>query len=141
MSKTTSIILQVAGVILLVAIAAGVAFQFGYRLGVSNSPAVAEQMEKWLDKTGELPATYAYRVPWQVGYYHPFAFGFFPAGRLIGIVITIFLFFTALRLIFFRPWMHHRWHHPMHPCMRYWEEHPENPPASGQPTAPQGESN
>ena len=148
MSKTTSIILRVVGVILLVAIAAGVAFQFGYRLGVSNSPAIAEQMGKWLDKTGELPAPYAYRgmanpMP-GYGYYAPFmayGMGFHPIGRLVGILFTVFLVFGALRLIFFRPWMHHSWHHHMHPCMRYWDEHPENPPASGQPTAPQGESN
>ncbi len=139
MSKTTSIILQVAGVILLLVIAAGVAFQFGYGQGVSNSPAVAEQMEKWLDKTGELPASYAYRTPGQVRYYNPFIFGTYPVSRLIGIVITIFLFFTALRLIFFRPWAYHRWHHHMHPWAPYWEGQPY-PPNAAQPQAPQAEN-
>jgi len=146
MSKTASIILQVAGVILLLVIAAGVAFQFGYGQGVSNSPAVAEQMEKWLDKTGELPAPYAYRgmanpMP-GYGYYAPFmayGMGFHPIARLLGVLFTVFLFFTALRLIFFRPWAYHRWHRHMHPWAPYWEGQPY-PPNAAQPQAPQAEN-
>ena len=147
MKKSLSITLKILGVLILLAIVGGAAFRIGYGRGAADSPAIAAQIQTWQDKTDKVPAPYPfYNYPGQMmrGGHAPFLMpfgrgGFFSIGRLLGFLFLAFLFFGALRFLFFRRMMHHHGHGHWHGHMPPWAQQP-TPQAPAQPENPQGEA-
>jgi hypothetical protein len=153
MKKPIFIVLRVLVVLALLAIVGGGAFRMGYARGVTDSPAIAEQMQTWQKNAGALPVPYAfgayprwgaallrpYPGPMMFGGY-PMAyghhFGFNPFGGILAFLFFGFLFFGAMRMIFFRRMMHHGWQHGHMPP---WAQQPA-PQAPAQPENPQPEN-
>jgi hypothetical protein len=107
-----SIVFRVIGILVLIGvlvIAGSFIYRAGFSQGVAQSPAVATAIS---GQSGQVvPAPYAPMYGYPRGMWmHPF-WGFSPFGCLLGFFL-IFLFFGALRMIFF-PRGHGRrhWHH------------------------------
>jgi hypothetical protein len=105
-----SIVFRVIGILLLIgvfAVAGVFIYNAGYTQGAVHSAAVSAVSEQ---PAQVVPAPY----PPMYGYYpgpwlHPY-FGFFPFGCCFGIFL-IFLFFGAMKMIFFPRWYGgRRWH-------------------------------
>lgn len=114
------------GAILVLGLIAG-AGAFGYRAGmaqgISQAPAVAKAIEKAAENGQAAPAPFmSYGHGFGYGY-SPMSFhhGFFnPIGAICGSILFLFLFFGAMKMLFFRRMMWHGGH--MHgPWGRHWE--------------------
>ncbi len=102
------------------------AYKAGMAQGISQAPAVATAISKAAEngQPAPFPPMYGYGRPYGYGYGYPYGhhFGFFPIGGLCFGIFFLFLFFGALRMIFFRR-MRHAWgHHGHHgPWGKDWE--------------------
>jgi hypothetical protein len=117
MSRSTSITLRIVGIVLVLAIMAGVgfvAYQAGYNHGVDDSPEVTEAINNAKEDGGVVLYSHGIRS------FSPFGMrshsGFFPFGMICGLFFFGFLALCAMRLIFRPfwggPWrMHPGWHH------------------------------
>jgi len=122
MSRMGFVFRLFAALVLLGLIAVGgyMVYQAGISQGVAQAPAVATAISKAAENGQSMPMygpSYGYPHPYGFEYGH--RFGFFPGGICFSIFF-IFLIFGLLRVVFFRPWMHHRWHGDGH-WGRKWE--------------------
>jgi hypothetical protein len=124
MKKGPFILIRVLGALLVLGLIAG-AGAFGYRAGmaqgISQAPVVAKAIEKAAEN-GQVAPQMMY--PRGFGYgYSPMPFhhaGFFPFGAICGSIFFLFLFFGAMKMLFFRRMMWSGGH--MHgPWGRHWE--------------------
>lgn len=111
------LIFRVIGVLLLLGlIAAGgyMAYQAGVAQGITQAPEVAVAIEKAAEngQVAPVPPMYGYGYGYPFGYGHPHHF-FNPFGAICGSIFFLFLFFGAMRLLFFRR-MSHGWGHHRH---------------------------
>src|SRR5512133_1346652 len=107
MKKNSFIWVRVLGVLLALGLIAG-AGTFGYRAGmaqgITQAPAVAKAIEKAAEN-GQAAPQIMYPHSFDYGY-SPMPFhhgGFFnPFGAICGSIFFLFLFLSAMRMIFFR---------------------------------------
>ena len=136
----SSVVFRVIGILVLLgvlAVAGVIVYRAGYTQGVIQSPAVATAAS---EQPGQvIPAPYP---PHMVGYgagmwMHPF-WGFPPFFACLFGFFLIFLFFGALRMIFFPRWYGRRhWHrHGYGPWDDPRWEHGEGPGKQGQGKGP-----
>lgn len=124
MFKNGFIFRLIGVVVLLGVVSAGLfmAFKAGEANGISQAPAVATAIAKAAESGQGIPAPiYGYGYP----YHHGFGphFGFFPIGGLCFGIFFLFLFFGALKMIFFRRMMWHGRHHGHRgPWGKHWED-------------------
>jgi len=108
-----SIVFRVIGILVLMVVlvvAGSLVFRAGYTQGVAQSPVVATAISEQAGQVipAPYPPMHGYHYPGM--WMHPF-WGFSPFGCLFGFFL-IFLFFGALRMIFFPRWHGRRhWHH------------------------------
>jgi hypothetical protein len=116
---------RVLGILLVLGLIAG-AGAFGYRAGmaqgITQAPAVAKAIEKAAEN-GQVAPIPPMMYGNGYGYYPMFGHhhGFFnPFGAICGSIIFLFLFFGAMKMLFFRRMMWNGGH--MHgPWGRHWE--------------------
>jgi hypothetical protein len=125
MNKGPSIVLRVLGLLLVLGLIAG-AGAFGYRSGmargIEQAPEVAAAIENAAE-SGQVapipPIMYGYGYPQMYGFHHPHFFN--PFGAICFSFLFLFLFFGAMKMLFFRR-MRHGWaHHEHGPWGRDWE--------------------
>jgi len=126
MKNGSFIWVRVLGVLLVLGLIAGAGafgFKAGMAQGITQAPAVAKAIEKAAEN-GQVAPQMMY--PRNFGYgYSPMPFhhhGFNPIGAICGSIFFLFLFFGAMKMLFFRRMM---WGgHPMHmhaPWGKPWE--------------------
>lgn len=123
MNKGPFILFRVFGLLLVLGLIAG-AGAFGYRAGmargVEQAPEVAAAIEKAAEN-GQVapisPMMYGYGYPQPYGFGHPHFFN--PFGAICFSFLFIFLFFGAMKMLFFRR-MRHGWGHHG-PWRKDWE--------------------
>ncbi|MEW6504335.1 MAG: hypothetical protein ACOYXO_10375 [Chloroflexota bacterium] len=146
MKKPISIVLRVVVFLALLAVVGRAAFGIGYARGVTESPAIAEQVQSWQNKTDNVPGIYAfpgYAGPMMRGGYSPLMmqrghFGFNPIAGFLGFLFLAFVFFGVMRLVFFRRMMHNN--EPWHGHMPPWVQQQPAPQSPAQPEPPQTEN-
>jgi hypothetical protein len=115
-------IFRLIGVLLLLGlVAAGgyMTYKAGLAQGIAQSPDVAAAIEKSVENGQFAPVMPIYGYPRPYGFGHPYFFN--PFLAVCGSILFFFLFFGALRMIFFRPW-HRGWaHHRHHAPWGKWE--------------------
>ena len=127
MNKGPFIVLRVLGILLILGLIAG-AGAFGYKAGlaqgIQQAPEVAAAFEKAAEN-GQVampgaPMMYGYGYPHMYGFGHPHFFN--PFGAICFSFLFLFLFFGAMKMLFFRR-MRHSWgHHGHHgPWRKDWE--------------------
>jgi len=125
MKNGSFIWVRVLGVLLVLGLIAGAGafgFKAGMAQGITQAPAVAKAIEK-ATESGQVAPQMMY--PHSFGYgYSPMPFhhgGFFnPIGAICGSIFFLFLFFGAMKMLFFRRMMWHGGH--MHgPWGKHWE--------------------
>ena len=129
MKKGPFIVLRVLGALIVLGLIAG-AGAFGYQAGVARgieqAPQVAAAIENAAENGQVAPVMPMYGHGYAYGYPQPYGFGFHhhfnPFGAICGSIFFLFLFFGAMKLIFFRR-MRHGWgHHGHHgPWGKGWE--------------------
>jgi hypothetical protein len=110
----------IGAVLLIVLVAAGgfMAYRAGVAQGVLQAPAVATAISKAAPVP---PMMYGHGYGYGYPMYGPH-FGFFPFGAICGSIFFLFLFFGAMRMIFFGGMRHHGWEGRHHgPWGRHWE--------------------
>jgi hypothetical protein len=121
------LVFRIVGALILVALFIGggaMAYRAGMAQGITQAPAVATAIAKSAESGQSAPIPpmmfgreYGYGYP-MYGHH----FGFFPIGAICGSIFFLFLFFGALRMIFFRGMMHRKWEGRHHgPWGRHWE--------------------
>jgi hypothetical protein len=126
MKNGSFIWIRVLGAILVLGLIAGAGafgYQAGVSQGVSQAPAVAKAIEKAAEN-GQVQPPMMYGRNFAYGY-SPMPFhhgGFFnPIGAICFSIFFLFLFFGAMKMLFFRRMMWHGGH--MHgPWGRHWED-------------------
>jgi len=121
------LIFRIIGVVVLICLIAGgifMAFRAGEAQGISQSPAVATAFVQSAENGQPVPLPpMMYGNPYGYGYGYPMYgphHGFFPFGAICGSIFFLFLFFGAMKMLFFRRMAWHRSH--MHgPWSRHWE--------------------
>ncbi len=112
MKNNSFIWLRILGAILVLGLIAG-AGAFGYKAGmaqgITQAPAVAKAIEKAAENGQAVPAPFmSYGRDFGYGYHSmPFHHrGFFnPIGAICGSILFLFLFFGAMKMLFFRRMM------------------------------------
>lgn len=101
-------IFRLIGVLLLTGlVAAGgfMAYRAGVAQGISQSPEVAEAIQRTAESGQPILPMVGYGYGF--GYRHHFS----PFGALCFSILSLFLFFGLLKFLFFRPWRHGWAHH------------------------------
>ena len=110
----------IGAVLLIVLVAAGgfMAYRAGVAQGVIQAPAVATAISKAAESGHAAPVP-----PMMYGHDYGYHFGFSPFGAICGSIIFLFLFFGAIKMIFFHGMMHRSLEgHKHHGHWgRYWE--------------------
>lgn len=101
------LIFRLIGVLLLLGlvVAGGyTTYKAGIAQGIMQSPDVAAAIEKTAENGQAAPIIpmYSYGYPHPYGFGHPHFFN--PFFAVCGSILFLFVFFGALRMIFFRPW-------------------------------------
>ena len=120
MNKGPFILFRVFGLLIVLGLIAG-AGAFGYKAGmmrgIEQAPEVAAAIEKAAENGASVPPMYGNGYAY--GYPHPYGFGyhhFNPFGAICGSIFFLFLFFGAMKMLFFRRmrrgWGHHGYHGP-----------------------------
>ena len=123
MNKGPFIVLRVLGLLLFLGLIAG-AGAFGYKAGmaqgIQQAPDVAAAIEKAAEN-GQVapisPMIYGYGYPQFYGFGHPHFFN--PFAAICFSFLFLFLFFGAMKMLFFRR-MRHGWGHHG-PWRKDWE--------------------
>jgi hypothetical protein len=121
------LIFRIVGALLLIGLAAfgGVmAYRAGMAQGISQAPVVATAISKAAESGQVAPIPPMAYHGYGYGYGYPMVgphFGFSPFGAICGSILFLFLFFGALRMIFFRRMWHGHWGHEHGPWGRHWE--------------------
>lgn len=125
MKQGSFIWLRVPGVLIVLGLIVG-AGAFGYKAGIARgviqAPEVAAAIEKSAESGQVAPVMpmYGYGYPRAYGFGHPHFF--FPIGGFCFSIFFLFLFFGAMRMIFFRR-MRYGWgHHGHHGPWGKWED-------------------
>ena len=127
MKKGPFIVFRVLGLLLvlgLIASAGAFGYQAGMARGIQQAPEVAAAIEKAAENGAPVMPMYGHGYAY--GYPQPYGFGFHhhfnPFGAICGSIFFLFLFFGAMKLLFFRR-MRHGWgHHGHHgPWGKGWE--------------------
>ncbi|HMV29477.1 MAG TPA: hypothetical protein PKE23_08830 [Anaerolineales bacterium] len=127
MNKGPFILFRVFGLLLVLGLIAGAGafgFKAGMARGIEQAPEVAAAIEKAAeDGQPVMPMYghgYGYGYPRMYGFGHPHFFN--PFGAVCGSIFFLFLFFGAMKMLFFRR-MRHGWgHHGHHgPWGKGWE--------------------
>lgn len=126
MKKGPFILFRVLGLLLVLGLIAGAGafgFKAGMARGIEQAPEVAAAIEKAAENGQIAPASpmmYGYGYPHMYGFGHPHFFN--PFGAICGSILFFFLFFGAMKMLFFRRmrhgWGHHGHHGPWH---KDWE--------------------
>ena len=120
-------IFRLIGALLLLGLVAGgafMAYNAGVAQGIAQAPEVAVAIEKAAEDGAPISPMYSHGYGY--GYPHGYTFGyrhhFNPFGAICFSFLFLFLFFGAMRMIFFRR-MRHGWgHHGHHgPWGKGWE--------------------
>ena len=123
------LVFRIIGAVLLVALIIGggaMVYRAGMAQGISQSPAVATAIAQSAESGQPAPVPpMMYGRPYGYGYGYPM-YGhpamFFPFGAICGSIFFLFLFFGALRMIFFGGMRHRGWEGRHHgPWGRHWE--------------------
>lgn len=124
MNKGSFILFRVFGLLLVLGLIAG-AGAFGYRAGFTKGIAHAPEVAAAIEKSAEngqvalISPMYGYGY----GYPHPYGFGhphfFNPFSAICLSIFFLFLFFGAMKMLFFRR-MRHGWGHHGH-WRKEWE--------------------
>ncbi|HAX68564.1 MAG TPA: hypothetical protein DCY14_03070 [Anaerolineae bacterium] len=115
-----SFVFRLIGVLLLIGLLAGggiTVYRAGVAHGIAQAPEVAEAIQGSAGSGQFIPPMYAYGYPYGHGFGHPYFFN--PFGAICFSILFLFLFFGALRIIFFRH-MRHSWGHQGH-WRKDWE--------------------
>ena len=127
MKKGPFIVFRVLGLLLVLGLIAG-AGAFGYQAGMARGIEQAPEVASAIEKAAEngQPETPMYGHGYGYGYPHGYAFGyrhhFNPFGAICFSILFLFLFFGAMKMLFFRR-MRHGWGHHGHqgPWGKGWE--------------------
>lgn len=124
MNKGPFILFRVFGLLLVLGLIAGAGafgFKAGMARGIEQAPAVAAAIEKAAEDGQVAPISPMYGYGY--GYPHPYGFGhphfFNPFGAICFSILFLFLFFGAMKMLFFRR-MRHGWGHHG-PWRKDWE--------------------
>lgn len=114
------VIARTIGVIILLSLIGGagyMTYRAGVAQGIMQAPEVAVAIEKAAENGQVAPVMPMYGYPHPYGFGHPHFFN--PFGAICFSILFLFLFFGAMKMIFFRR-MRHGWGHHGH-WRKDWE--------------------